>query len=503
MPILKTFLRHHWDALLASLITGCFLYFFTRHSGIGISPDSVVYLSTAENILQHFSFTDFTGLPLVIFPIGYPFFLAKISFFTGQAPATILPVINGLLLTGVLIMTSSLIRNVATDNRIYKLAILSLLACSPALLEIYSMAWSETVFIFLIMLFAVCFRYYLQSHGLFRLMLVATIAAMAFITRYAGVCLLLTGGILLFFDGALPQLTKIKHLFLFSLTAASLGVLNLVRNILLSGNSTGVREKALRSFTDTLYQAGSVLADWFPFLKGHSTLSAGLLVCFLIGCLLGFFYAVWQRHCYPSSNTILSCFVLVYILFLLTIASISRFEDISSRLLSPVYIPLLLLSTNWLPPLVKKVSVSWKWLLVLLLVFLYGSIQYHQYRLNAEAWEGIKDAGIPGYAEDSWTQSATIQYIKQHPSQLTGKVYANTNDAVYYLTGIKALPLPHKEIDKEKNAFLQSEPAYLFWLNDGENDDLVGLPFVQQYKPLDTLALFSDGGIYRFRNRQR
>lgn len=498
MPILKTFIRHHWDALLASLTACCFLYYFTRHSGIGISPDSVVYLSTAENILQHFSFTDFTGLPLVIFPIGYPLFLAKLAFLFGKAPVTLLPVANGLLLTGVLIMTSSLIRDVSKHNSLYKPLILSLLACSPALLEIYSMAWSETLFLFLMLLFALSFRKYLQTPRLFPLIVAALVAAAAFITRYAGVCLLLTGGILLLFDGALPRITKIRHLILFSFLAASQGVLNLVRNSLVSGNSTGVREKALRSFADTLYQAGSVLADWFPFLKGHATLSAGILVCFLIGCLLGFFYAAWQQDTYPTSHTILSCFALVYLLFLLTLASISRFEDISNRLLSPVYIPLLVLSTSWLPALVKRSGTVWKLLLIPAALFLYGSIQYQQYRLNADAWEGIKDAGIPGYAEDSWTQSPTIQYIKQHRNQFSGTVYANANDAVFYLTGIKAFSLPHKEIDSEKTTFLQQPQFYLIWLTDGANEDLLSLPLIQQQRPLDTLASFADGAIYHY-----
>jgi hypothetical protein len=55
------FISKHWDALIASIVASAFIYFFTRHSGIGISPDSVNYESAATNIRDHFSFTDFNG----------------------------------------------------------------------------------------------------------------------------------------------------------------------------------------------------------------------------------------------------------------------------------------------------------------------------------------------------------------------------------------------------------------------------------------------------------
>ena len=65
------------------------------------------------------------------------------------------------------------------------------------------MLWSETLFILLSLLFFVAFTKYLNSHTLRSLMGAAVIAAFAFVTRYAGITLLLTGGFLLLFDGRL------------------------------------------------------------------------------------------------------------------------------------------------------------------------------------------------------------------------------------------------------------------------------------------------------------
>ncbi|MGL1797806.1 hypothetical protein ACSTIM_23480, partial [Vibrio parahaemolyticus] len=48
------------DAWLTSTLASFLIFLFTRHSGIGLSPDSIAYLSTAEHIAQSFSFTDFS-----------------------------------------------------------------------------------------------------------------------------------------------------------------------------------------------------------------------------------------------------------------------------------------------------------------------------------------------------------------------------------------------------------------------------------------------------------
>lgn len=498
--LINTLFSKHWDALLASFTVCFFLYYFTRHSGIGISPDSVSYLSTAKHILRNFSFTDFRDMPLVIFPIGYPLFLAKIGFITGLSPETYLPWANTLLFSGVLFMTSFLIQDYLPKARIYKAAILAILSCSPGLLEVYSMAWSETVFIFLSLLFLTSIRYYQCNRNTGRLLMVALVAAVAFLTRYAGICLVITGIAILLFDEANQPLSKARHILLFTLIACTPVSLNLLRNHLLAGESTGIREKALRSLMDNLQQSAAVLGDWLPFLKGHPTLSVCVLIAIVTLGMAIFIYGILQQQYFHSAKTILGCFLLVYFGFMIGIASISRFEDISNRLLSPVYIPLLLIGSSWLPAFYRR---SWgfkKMLITAGSMLVFGGFLYNHYQQNAASWEGIKDAGIPGYAEDSWTQSATIRYINQHKTLFGDTIYSDAEDAVYYLTGLKALPLPHKEIEQEKTAFLHTPQFYLFWLSDGENQDLVGLPFIQQHKQTLSEKIFPDGKIYFFRD---
>lgn len=497
-PGVTIFITNHWAALLASAIACTFLYFFTRHSGIGVSPDSVMYQSAAVNIRNHFSFTDFNGLPLVDFPLGYPCFLALAMLLTGCTVLPIVPVLNCLLFSAVIILTSVIIGRYQQKSSLYKICLLAILACSPCLLEVYSMVWSETLFIFLILLFIVSFRYYQLTHSTYRLLLAAWVVAVALVTRYAGISLLCAGGFLLLFDEELAITKKIRHLLFFISVGFSLIGINLIRNSVVSGNMTGVREKAIRSTGDNLYQIGVTLSDWVPFAKGHEIMATALFIIILLLGIYTLFYRVLQQQYFHSFETIVMCFFVMYALFIITIASVSRFEELSSRLLSPMYIPLLLVGSSWLIAVLQRSTHRKKVVLIILALLFYVGFQYNQYQINAAAWDGIKDAGIPGYTEDSWTQSPAIDFIKKNKSHFVQPVYADANDAVYFLTGLHAFPLPHKEIQKEVDAFLQHPSFYLLWLTDGENTDLVNLDFIKQYRKQVSMKKLDGGAVYFF-----
>ena len=495
---LSKFLIIHWDAIVASTVSCIFLYYYTRHSGIGVSPDSVMYLSTANNIRDHLSFTDFNNTPLVDFPIGYPTFLAIASFITGIEVIHLLPVINGLLFCGVLIMLSVIILGYQKTSLLYKTCFLSIIACSPCLLEVYTMLWSETFFLFLLLLFIIAIRRYQMFPSGINVIIAAMIACIAFVTRYAGISIVASGLFLLLFDGDLTIIKKIKHIFLFGIISCSLVTVNLIRNIYAAGHLAGIREKAIRSLSENLQQIGTTIAEWLPFCNGHEK---GVTILFVLILLLGICFLLYrclQQQYFHTYETIIYCFFVVYSTFIITIATFSRFENLSSRLLSPLYIPMLLLVSHWVVVGMKRfVRIKRITLLVLLLV-LYLGFHYHHYRLNAEAWEGIKDAGIPGYTEDSWAKSPTVAYIKANKDHFTSPVFANANDGVYFLTGIHASPLPHKEIKQEVDAFLQQKSFYLIWFADGENQDLVSLDFIRQQKKLTLVQELDGNKIYFF-----
>src|SRR5271169_4906026 len=90
------------DSLIAAIIAYYAIYLYTSYSGVGLSPDSIMYASTATNIQAHGSLLTFNKTPLVFFPVFYPFFLGLIQFISSVDPLKAGAMINATLFAAVI-----------------------------------------------------------------------------------------------------------------------------------------------------------------------------------------------------------------------------------------------------------------------------------------------------------------------------------------------------------------------------------------------------------------
>ncbi len=504
----------NYDSLVAAIAGYLLIQLCARHGGIGVSPDSVVYISTAASIHDHGVINDFSGTPMMDFPAFYPVFLSGIQFLTGRTPLVFGPMLNGLLFALLIFGCGWLMEQFTVRSRIYKWILLSCIVLSPCLLEVYCMIWSETLFLLLILFFIIYARRYFRSHTIRALLPIAILAALACVTRYAGISLILAGGGLIFCDRDLPWKKKIGHLFLFGLIASSLFALNLYRNHLVTGTLTGYREKAITTFATNLKDFGSVLCDWLPFLDEDYRL-AGVVGAISILFCIGIFMVrlVRKKDFYSYENIALSFFV-VYAVFILATASLSRFQQLDSRLLSPLFIPWLWGSTSWIPGVLR----DWKigspgsrlhtyTLQGFRLVCLAAAVAFQagQWEVNAYNWNGVKYAGIPGYTEDQWKSSETMHYIRAHKDIFNSgtSLYSNAFEGIWFLAGIQSDMLPHKDLPWDVREFLKEDHFYVVWFNDAVNTDLVTIEFISGQKKLISEQRFSDGVIYYFTSEKR
>ena len=139
------------DSLLVALAGFVLIQIFSRHSGIGISPDSVTYLSASRHLATGGGFRSFDQLPVVDFPVGYPVFLTIISFFTRLDPLLYGSWLNGILFGILLYTCGGMMNGFYQRSGWYKRILLICILFSPALQEVYSMLWSETIFLLLIL----------------------------------------------------------------------------------------------------------------------------------------------------------------------------------------------------------------------------------------------------------------------------------------------------------------------------------------------------------------
>lgn len=487
------------DCNIAALAGFVIILLFTYHSGVGISPDAVVYSSVAENILQHGYLKDFNQTPVTDFPLFYPAMLSAIGFLTHTKVLAFAPFFNAFLFAVVIYLSGQITERFAAFSKWTKRLVLSCIVLSPCLLEVYPMLWSETIFILLLLLFIIALHRYFQTHNYGMLLGAASIAALAAVTRYAGITLIATGGLLLLLDKQLLIRKKIFQLFSFLVISLSLFIVNLARNYYVNGTLMGHREKAIRSLTANMHDAGTVFCDWMPFFNGHYSVAFMVLLVIIAAFVLLWLWQRFKTGQESSCSHIATSFFLVYLLFMIASASTSRFEELNSRLLSPLFIPFIWIGGSVITAFIQKTkAVLLKRILITIAAIVFIAFQYQQIAFDLETWDGVKDAGVPGYTEDEWKYSTTVQYVENSPFlfQNGNTIYSNAYDAIYFFTGKHTMPLPHKDFTNEIASFIHNPRCYVIWFNNGENPDLVDLRFITGVKKMNLFKQFSDGAIY-------
>jgi hypothetical protein len=488
------------DSLIAAAAGFTIIFLYTRHGGIGLCPDGVVYTTTAKNVVASCNLVDFRHFALVEFPAFYPLFLSGIMLLTGVQPLVFGAMLNALLFALIIYLSGFITGQFSFQSKWYKTAILSCIVLSPGLLEVYSMLWSETIFILLLLLFMVAMHRYFQTYSRKVLITAAIITSVACITRYAGVTIVGTACILLLTDTKQPVRKRIKDSILFSSISLFLLIINLARNYIVGGTMTGVRERSLTSLHENLHDAGVVFRDWLPFFNGRYSGAAWIALAVICIPPLIFLTQFMRNRRRVTYENMAVAFVLFYLSFMLVIASISRFETLDSRFLSPAFIPLVWSCSSWIVPLSQKIIPSKKKWIVTMGAVIFLCFQYGQLAADFETWDGVKDAGIPGYTEDQWRYSRTVLFIQKN-SLLFKKgytIYSNAYDAIYFFTGRPGKFLPNKENTSNVREFLDDKHCYMIWFNDGENPDLVGMDFITNVKKMKLVKQFDDGAIYAY-----
>jgi len=499
-----SFFKRNIDSLIAAA-TGFFIIFlFTRHSGIGVCPDGVVYTTAAENLMATGRYVDFTHGPVVDFPAFYSIFLSGLMWLTGLKPMAFAPFLNAFLFATIIYLAGIIMEGFEYRSKWYKAAILSCIVLSPGLLEDYSMMWSETLFILFLLLFMMAMYRYLQSASRKALITAAVITSVACITRYAGITIIMMGGIIILLNNKLLLRNRFIDAFIFGAVSPLLLIANFWRNYMLSGTLTGHREQSLTPLITNMHDAGIVFSNWVPFVHENHVTTIIVVILTIMGlsilCLRQF---VRDKRIFRYES-IATAYALLYIVFMIVTATVSRFEPLNSRFMTPAFIPLLWSGSYWLVSLAKQSKTFIKKLsLAALGVLILSSFQFNQVTADAETWDGVKDAGIPGYTEDQWTKSETVQFIEKNelPFKQNYTIYSDAYDAVYWFTHRPGKFLPAREYKPGVKEFMEDPHCYMVWFNDGVNFDLVDLNFITRVKKMKLVKQFSDGAIYEYENK--
>jgi hypothetical protein len=332
-PNLDNFLYRIQADLLVAILAGLSLSILFYTAGLNYSPDSVQYILAAANLRYAGGF----ALP----PEWPPFFsiLIALATFLTPYPAQAAALIVAVSTVAVPALFVLILRRYSRSTSLNILAVAILLS-----LESFSIgrhAWSEMLFVALI-LSSLFFAARAQNPNNYRdLFLSFTFAGLAALTRYIGLVLPIALTAALVFNSTTRH-TRNRLVLLNGVALAPLTAY-LLRNQLLFGSLTGARALGSTSLSQNLEIIRSVLQQNFvaPLL-----LLIGLAVLFLI----------FNWHKAHSTIAPITYFILFYFTFLLISSSRVQFDRIDTRLLFPTFPLLLLLLFTAMPVALRWAS---------------------------------------------------------------------------------------------------------------------------------------------------
>ncbi|NBY57590.1 MAG: hypothetical protein EBQ57_04575 [Actinobacteria bacterium] len=342
-----------------------------NRSGIGISWDSTDYIAVGLSMAAGRGALDVTGVPMVIRPPGLSA-LVTVGDWLTVSPDMTLRIVNAVAMFVVVWCTHRLL--VRAQVRTVSLWVgVALVALSPALLDISTMAWSEPPFLALLLVaLVIATRARTWPWDL----VLAIVYIALFFVRYVGPFYAAPIALV----AAVVQAHKSGVLLAFFRSATALAVsmvapwLWLMRNKELSGFLTGYREPGggtlldpLRTLTGTLGSwliarpplggNGGIYLNWADF-SGYMKL-AGLVVWVAL-IVLSVWFFVAQRDASPRVVVVAAC---LWVFVFYSSFSVYRFVynemgPLDSRMMSGVYVPLIIVFVVTLDRLVQSPRIA-------------------------------------------------------------------------------------------------------------------------------------------------
>jgi hypothetical protein len=455
-------------AVLAAIV----IWLATRF-GIGVTPDSTVYIDAAQKLL------DGRGLvvlkasgewkPLTHYPPLYPSVLALLArvgdFLGGFSIETVARSLNSVLFGANVLLVGMAIRSYARDS--YRLPILgaALTLTAPDIAGIHTFALTEGLFIFLSLSGLFSLARFIDTGRRAWLIASAAVIALALLTRYVGVTLVFTGVLVLLFVNGRTFRKRCFDALSFGLIACLPMALWVVRNMHVGDGSTD-REYDFHLVRLRQIAAGlSTVSAWLLLGKVRTDYRVIFFVVEVAATSLFVIYVlrksranalVYKDHPddaaaeeageldksrSPSPLPIVFLvFIVSYVAFLIfTTFFVDADTVLDDRALVSVHVAAIILGScfAWkiFVPVEQRRAIRLAFV-VLAIVFV-GSYAFR----GARWFLRVRQDGQV-YSSRAWRESETIARIRNLPVGVP--IYSNGYDAVYYFTGRPAIYIPEK-----------------------------------------------------------
>lgn len=418
-------------------------------SGVGIQPDSIVYINGARNIVKGNGFVDADGSIITHFPPLYPLLLALSAIFKADPRVGA----KGLHILLFNLNIVSLFFAMVSMHRGRSLLLPFLgslfILTAPLAINVFSMAMTESLFILLLVpAFALLLRH-LNRPDMKLLVVSAFLFSLSFLTRYAALPFILCAFFSLLIFSEREKREKLKEAFLFFFISFVPFVLWIIRNKVVGTSATN-RELVFHAptighFRDAFY----TLTGWLPPYKPGETFSILFLFFILFSFSAILFYGSKKLEgeerraalLYPQIVLILIPLYLFFLFFSLSLADAQIPMD--DRILSPLFIfsvpAFVLLGSTLLNARMARAGA------VFLCIILIGWQFIHSWDLAEKYGRGRL------YSSKLLQKSDIFKFINYLPEKTP--LYSNGADLISLYTGREAQSIPslYNPATKKKN----------------------------------------------------
>ena len=346
----RALIQRH-PAVLAAVAGGIPSLIGTRN-GIGLSWDSADYIAVGLSMAADRGALDVTGQPMVIRPPGLSS-LVTVGDWLSLSPDLVLRFVNSLSMMFLIWATHRLLVRAGTTTRMTWVGV-GLVAVSPSLLDVFTMAWSEPPFVALTL--AALLLATRERTWPWEFVMVAVFTTLFFV-RYVGP--FFAAPIAL--TAAVVQMRRSGLLLAMLRSGSVLGLslvlpwLWLMRNKELSGYLTGYREPGGGTLLDPLKTFTGTLGSWLiarPPLQGNGGIYlnwndfstymkvGGVAFWVMLTLLVAVFYAT-KPHVAGAVTVVSACIAVIvfYGGFSIYRFVYSELGPLDSRMMIGLYVP--------------------------------------------------------------------------------------------------------------------------------------------------------------------
>lgn len=421
--------------------------------GPGLSADSVVYLSTGVNLAESGELTTLDGEPFTLYPPGLPL-LAAAGEELGLGAQPAVRLFTAACAGAIVLLGYLLLRRVPVRAPVLMGATI-LLGISSAVLNVAKMAWTEAPFIVVTLVFLLVLGSVWRSGSVTGVQ-VASLAVLcwaAFFLRYAGLSLVVAGVATLALALRPRDRRRLSMLATFAALAVAAPAAWMLRNHAADGTWLGPREASTDTVGEVVRNVAGATGRW---LLPAGTVDHPLLVAVGAVALAAVVFVGWRTlrsapPAEPRRRELLAgvgpavVFGVVYVAYLGVAQLTSAIDPIDARLLSPAFVPFVVVAAVALDATLDRLEVSpvpaWAGVAVPLVagLFLVGQFGASARLVRSGAMSGI------GYNAESWQRSELAEATGVLAQREDVEVLTNEQFGLWAASGLQRIRLGPKE----------------------------------------------------------